>query len=400
MGKPQLKEPVRNAIYIGGMCSLSYLAVYFARNILSAVSPQMIGDGVFTTENIGTLSSVYFITYAFGQLINGAIGDKIKAKYMIGFGLALAGVCNCLFSLMAGCALAAYICYGLTGFCLAMIYGPMTKLVAENTEPVYATRCSLGYTFASFIGSPMAGMAAVVLSWQGVFHFCSATLVVMGVVCFAVFQNMERKGIISYGRFKRTKQEGGGIKVLLRYRIVKFTLISIITGVIRTTVIFWMPTYLVQHLGFSAEDAALIFTAATFIFSLSTFIAVFIYELLKQNMDLTLLLSFAVSVAGFVGVYVLKQPMMNVVAFVQAILACDCAASMLWSRYCPSLRDTGMVSGATGFLDFVSYSAASVSSTLFANSVSTIGWSGLILVWLGLMVFGVVICLPVKKRRS
>ena len=72
---------------------------------------------------------------------------------------------------------------------------------------------------------------------------------------------------------------------------------------------------------------------------------------------------------------------------------------MLWSRYCPSLCDTGMVSSATGFLDFVSYIAAAVSSTLFANAASVIGWGNLILVWFGLMVFGVLISLPYKRKK-
>ena len=73
------------------------------------------------------------------------------------------------------------------------------------------------------------------------------------------------------------------------------------------------------------------------------------------------------------------------------------AASMLWSRYCPSLRDTGMVSGATGYLDFMSYMAASVSSTLFANAVADIGWKLLILTWLLLMLAGVAVALPYEK---
>jgi len=77
----------------------------------------------------------------------------------------------------------------------------------------------------------------------------------------------------------------------------------------------------------------------------------------------------------------------------------NCAATMLWSRYCPSLRDTGMVSGATGFLDFSSYIAAAVSSTLFANAVTDIGWSSLILIWLGLMLAGVAVALPKTKLR-
>ena len=80
------------------------------------------------------------------------------------------------------------------------------------------------------------------------------------------------------------------------------------------------------------------------------------------------------------------------------------AATMLWSRYCPSLRDTGMVSSATGFLDFISYVAAAASSTIFANAVTSIGWGNLILVWFGLMIVGVVISLPydriLKKHES
>ena len=55
----RITPAAKRAIMIGSMCSLSYLAVYVARNILGAVSPQMIESGLFTTENIGTLSSVY-----------------------------------------------------------------------------------------------------------------------------------------------------------------------------------------------------------------------------------------------------------------------------------------------------------------------------------------------------
>ena len=57
-GSKQKRLNIRNAIMIGGLCSISYLAVYFARNILGAVTPQMLEQGVFTTEFIGTISSV------------------------------------------------------------------------------------------------------------------------------------------------------------------------------------------------------------------------------------------------------------------------------------------------------------------------------------------------------
>lgn len=56
-----------------------------------------------------------------------------------------------------------------------------------------------------------------------------------------------------------------------------------------------------------------------------------------------------------------------------------------------------MVSSATGFLDFLSYMAAAAANLLFANAAGTIGWKNLILVWVGLMLFGVVISLPLKR---
>jgi sugar phosphate permease len=339
---------------------------------------------------------VYFITYAVGQLVNGVIGDRIKSKYMISFGLILSGLLSVLIPVFSKSVTTVYLIYGATGFFLSMIYAPMTKVVAENTEPVYATRCSLGFSFASLFGSPLAGVLAAVLVWQGVFLGSSATLVIMGCICLITFSIFEKRGIIEYGKIKRQKGTGS-IRVLIENRIIKFTLISVITGVVRTTVVFWLPTYISQYLGYSTEQSALIYTAATLVISFTTFVAVFLYERLRRNMDLTILLLFIASAAFFVSVYFVSHPIANLVLMVLAIIGSNGAASMLWSRYCPSLRDTGMVSGATGFLDFLSYMAAAISNIVFANAAGSIGWSNLILVWAALVLGGILVALPWNK---
>ncbi len=370
-----------------------------AKNTLSACTPQITQAGAFSTEQIGSLSSLYFIVYAIGQLINGAIGDKIKAKYMISLGLILAsGGLFCL-PLLSGHPLYAYIAYSTTGFCLAMIYGPMTKVVAENVEPLYATRCSIGYTLSSFLGSPVAGMMAAVLPWISVFFSTGGILIVMGILTFLAFRLMEKKGIVRYGQYQKPASSGGGIRLLLKRQIIKFSVIAILTGVVRTTVVFWLPTYISQHLGFDPDTAAILFTVASLFISLSAFLSIFLYEKLKHNMDLTILLSFLLSALAFLCVFFLKDPTVNIIFMVLGILANNCASSMLWSRYCPSLRDTGMVSSATGFLDFCSYMAASASSKIFANAVGSIGWGGLILIWFILMGLGVIVALPWRKKE-
>jgi len=136
------------------------------------------------------------------------------------------------------------------------------------------------------------------------------------------------------------------------------------------------------------------------VISLTAFVSVFVYEKLHHNMDLTILLSFGMAAISFAVVYCLPHPALNIIFMVIAIMSSNSAASMLWSRYCPGLRDTGIVSGATGFLDFVSYMAAAASSTIFANAVTVIGWGNLIIVWFLLMIAGVIVSLPYGKIRK
>lgn len=396
-------ERVKNAVMIGTLCSVLYLCVYFARNILGAVTPQILEEGRFSTEYIGSLSSWFFAFYAVGQLVNGIIGDRVKARNMLSGGLLLAGVCSFLMPTILPWRVPTSLVYGMTGYFLAMIYAPMTKTVAENTEPLHATRCSLGYTLASFLGSPFAGVAAAALTWQAAFYLSGAALAVMAVICFAGFLWFEKRGIVTYGRYqKKAEKNSGGIQALLERQIVKFTLVSIVTGVIRTSVVFWIPTYVSQYLGFSPKTSASIYTVSTLAISSAAFIAAFLYEKLHRSMDRTLLAAFAASALFFLLMYLIRQPVCNIVFLVLAITMANCASTMLWSWYCPSLRDTGMVSSATGFLDFVSYMAAAVSSTLFAEASTTIGWKNLILIWFVLMAFGTALCARdgLRKRKE
>ena len=125
--KRKITPDAMRAIYLGSVCSFAYLAVYVVRNILSAVSPQMLEFNVLTNEMLGTLSSIFFTTYAVGQLINGLIGDKLKVRYMMCGGLALAGIAGIAFAFFGHMPQIASVAYGATGFFLSMIYGPMTK---------------------------------------------------------------------------------------------------------------------------------------------------------------------------------------------------------------------------------------------------------------------------------
>lgn len=400
MAENMLKNKnVKNAFLIGALSAVSYLACYFCKNILSVVSPQIVETSDITVEFIGTLSTFNMIFYAIGQLVNGIIGDKVKAKYLVSIGLLLSGVCS-LFMTVTELPIVMIVAYSLIGFFLSMLYAPLVKVIAENTHPTYAMRCCLALTFASLFGVPVAGAAAMFFRWENVFRLCGVFLVIVGVACFCALVLFEKRGIVTYKERKVVSQKGGSIKVLFEHAIVKFTFVAVLTGIVRTSVVFWVPTYLTQYLGFSAGTAASIFTVMSFIQSASPYINnLILYEqILKRNINVMLLLSFSLSTVSFVMMFAVQNPFVNIIFLILALMTSNGASEMLWSVYCPSLRDTGMVSSATGYLDFMSYAAAGVANLLFANAISQIGWGNLILVWAMLMLAGVVISLPLKKK--
>lgn len=391
----QISQKAKNAIFLGTLCSVSYLAVYMARNVLGAVTPSMTADG-FTLDYIGQVSAVYLLAYAIGQLINGYIGDFIKAKYMITLGLFSAGIANLVFIYLAKSSAIATVAYAWTGFSLSMIYGPMTKVVAESTDLIYATRCSLGYTFASFFGSPMAGVLATFLSWQATFGVSSAMLITMAALCMLFFTIFERKGIVKCPNNKAEGKSAGNkdYRGLLGRSIIKFSLVAILTGVIRTSLVGFLSTYFCDHLGYTKEEATSIFSVVTFIVCFTTFVAIFVYERLNRNIHLCTFIFFAVSAVSFGFLYFVSAPIVNIILMVVAIMAAGAAATMLWSVYCPSMKDTGLVSGVTGLLDFLSYLAAALGSLLIPKMVSGWGWQNTLLAPLALMVIGAAVCVP------
>ena len=401
----KISQKARNAIFLGTLCSVSYLAVYIARNIIGAVTPKMMADG-FSFAYIGRVTAVYLVAYAIGQLINGTIGDWIKAKYMMSIGLMCAGIANFVFVGLAGRTELALVAYAWTGFSLSMIYGPMTKVVAESTELKYATRCSLGYTFASFIGSPAAGLLATYLTWQATFNVGSVALIAMAVICFTVFTIFERRGI---AKCSIPSRKSGGekpkkdYKGLLKRHIIKFACIAAITGIVRTSLVGVLSTYYFEHLKFSEEKATSVFSLSTLIISFTTFVAIFVYEMLGRNMHLSPVIFFSVAAVCFSTLYFVTDPTLNIVIIIIAIMASNASATMLYSVYCPSLRDTGLVSGITGFLDFLSYITAALASMAIPHIVGAVGWRNTLLVVVGLMCTGATICgvsyFKIKKKE-
>ncbi len=396
-----ISSNAKKAIKMGALFSVVYFIIYVSRNVLSAITPKLLENG-YTENFIAKLSSLFFITYAIGQLINGLLGDKIKAKYMLFIGLLFSGIFQFVLPFALQNALLSIISYGISGFFLSMIYAPMTKVVAENNDVLTSSKISVAYSFSSYFGSPVAGLLSTFLIWQSVVYSSSISLVAMALILLFFFIRFEKSGLVSYPKKDKIDAKKSSYSVLFKRQIIKFSFVSIITGIVRTSVVFWLPTYINQHLNFSVETSTLLFTIVSFALCINSFVAIFLYERLRQNLNLSLFIFFVLSGVFFLLTFLISAPILNLVFISLAIIFSNCASSLMWSVYCPSLANTGLVSSATGYLDFLSYLAASIANILFANAVSEIGWGNLIFVWLIITAVGVVISVPIKviKKRK
>ena len=398
------KEKIKKAIIIGVLGAICYFSLSVARNVLSVVTPAMKAEG-FNEDFFGTVSSIYFIAYGVGQLINGYLGEKINYRLMVCIGLFFGGICNILFANLIQSKIIAFIAYGCTGYFLSMIFAPLTKLNAENNEPIYATRCCLGLQVGSLLGSPMAGLIVAIGAWQTVFNATSAFMMIVAIVCFFWLLKLEKQGVIVYNREKVEvkKKNGANYKELIKRGFLKMCGVRIVCNIVTTTLLFWLSLYFVDHLNFSKEVSPLLYSVVTGVIAFSPFVSIAIYEVLKRKMYLTMFLFFALSSVCFLGAFFIKNQIINLILVGIGIFASNAGAALTTSAFSVSVRDLGLVSFSTGFLDFIAYMSSAIFSSVFAHIVTDIGWNNIVLLLIISMAFGAFLMLPFReifrKRR-
>ena len=166
-----------NYIKLGLACFLCYMGCYTGKTILSAISPYLQTNGVFNADQIGTMGSALFFAYGFGQLVNGTLGDYISPKIMAFLGIMTSGLLVCCLPFFPYYAFNVVI-WAVIGFFCSMMWGPLTKIVAENSTGESGRKLMLALNASLVAGTLMAYLIAAVVSaffpWQTAFFAAGA----------------------------------------------------------------------------------------------------------------------------------------------------------------------------------------------------------------------------------
>ena len=73
---------------------LSYTFMCMTRNCFSSAMVFIVEEGVMSKSQTGTIVAVFYLVYAFSQMIGGFITDKCNPEHLITLGYVGAGLCN------------------------------------------------------------------------------------------------------------------------------------------------------------------------------------------------------------------------------------------------------------------------------------------------------------------
>jgi fucose permease len=291
--------------------------------------------------------------------------------------------------------LLAMIGFGIVGFGLSMMRGPLVKVISENMEVKYARLSCTFLSFVSFAGPLLVGLVALFLDWHGVFVFSAFFTLALAVLVFALLTLFERRGLIRPIEATRTKtrQKGGFWRVFKLKNFVIYIFIGMIVETLAISLDQWLMTFLTEHLSLSDGAAEGVYYAISVLRALCPFISLLFFKLFHGQDLLLIRVAYSVTAALLLTLFFAPGSYVGVVLLALALMCASIASSTMWSIYIPSLGKSGKVSSVNGILDSFGYAGASVMNMAFALINTNFGGEGLVIAWAVLPAVGVILTL-------
>ncbi len=395
------------------LCFAAYAVSYIGRYNYSTCMQDMITEGLFDEGHGGYVSTAFLTLYALGQFFNGILADRLDPRKMMAAGLVMSGIANICMSFASSFGLCV-VFWGVNGYSCALLWAPIIKCFTTYLDPEQRAKACINIAPSIPLGTLLSyGLSALGLallpSWRQVFLFCGLVILSYGVIFFL--------GTLSLGSYydeiselAKTvpETEDGRVKehplarvsfpVLLFVTGVVFAVVATLSyGILKDAVAQWIPKYLSNTFGLSASAASTITIVLPIVNLCGAYTANFIYKRFTRNELLTAMVMFLISSAALLTLRLAGKS-----SVVVAILAFSVSSSsmlgvntMLFSFLPMHFSDIGKAATVTGFLDATSYFASAVLAAVSGAVISAPhgGWNAVILLWLGISLFGAVISL-------
>ena len=401
------------------LCWTGYVTVYLGRYNLSAALTDMVAQDFLTKSQGGLIATSFFVTYGACQIISGLLGDRINARLMVGIGLGVSGLMNLCIGLMPSWE-AVLILWMINEIAQSMVWSPMLRLIAEELPRERSLKAGVDIATTvpagSILSYALTALSLLLVGWRGAFIAPGVLLLVIFVVWMigvGRLQKTAERGVIEEGEpleglEKATKGHRSSLMFLLIHSGLLIAAAAVmLQGAVRDSVTTWMPTYLTEDFGLSAEIASISSMALPIVNLIGVYGAAWLNKkVLKDEMATAALLFFFAAVSLGVIVGMKKPPLLAailILAFANASM--HAINTMLISLLPMYFTKSRRVSTITGLLNAVVYVGSAVSAYGIGAVSDTYGWGMTRWIWCGFCVLGslllvgaCLIWIPYKKK--
>ncbi len=389
---------------IFGVLWLTYSVMYLGRVNMAVALPLIENEFGWSTAAVGMISSAFFWVYAFGQLVNGILGDRLSSRIFVSIGLVGTALMNLLFGLSSTLG-AMVLVWGFNGIFQSMGWGPIIKTASRWSRPEQRSSVSafLGTTFVlgALASWYLSGRILTVLGrWELVFWIPAGVLLVQGVIWVILVRDKPSDvGLTIPGLIQEQDEASPTLQEYLRDTVIflkqpTFLLLAVTTvfqGMIKDGINLWTPTLLMQSQNQTIGTAVAYSLIVPFLGFLGVLAASWLNHRLDGNDRKTVILFFALGAIAAVGV-IAAFTRGSVVVLSVLIGLCSFVIHgvnvLLLSSVPLQYVHFGKTSTLAGFLDFASYIGSAVMTMLTGVIVSVWGWKCLLLLWVVLFFLG------------
>lgn len=381
------------------LCALAYASIYLGRLNLSIAAPLIRSSGIMNEFVIGTMSSIFFLIYAFGRLINGYVGDRVDPKLMLIVGVTVSGLCNVIVGSFVSVSIMIGF-WGVNGFFQSMIWSPALKSVAnayENSSKkshafmIMSLSVGVGNLFAVIIATLLSGVGT-----RAIFIIPGMYIIIIGLILF----------LLPAQTLNRGKENKLIIKDLIPDKDVAFMLIpAAIHGVIKDNLAFWAPMFFINFYGLNIKNAAIY----VFLMPIATvggrLLLPLLYKVFNNNEKRVAISSFilcAIVLVPFINLTRLPMTVSAVLLLVTAIATSIINGTFL-SLYPTKYQKCNKVSSVSGIIDTATYVGSAAGSLIYGIIFESAGKKGYMLMfvsWIILCLLSVIILMGKEIKKA
>ena len=404
------------------LCWLTYAGFYLGRVNLAMALPAIQAEFQWPKTAIGLIGTVLFWSYACGQLLMGYLGDRLSARRMVAVGLAVSALLNLAFGSL-GALWAMIIVWGLNGWAQATGWGPMMKTLSRRFTPSQRPRLTAFFAPCYVVGHAaswaLAGLLVGSWGWRSAFWVPGVLLVLLASVWYLLARDappsapdppftpadpvagLDGPALPSAGAGISAGGVAHSLLGIVRTPRLRWALgACFCLAMVRDSLIFWGPTYLVEVQHLSIASAALTSLLIPVSGILGTLIAAWLLHRVGGQHEAPVIAGLALLMAAALAAQRLSPFTGQWVApamFALVALTGQGMYALLTTSLPLSRGPEGEVATVAGVLDFFCYLGSGLSAALVGGLQESYGWSSVFLCWLGL---ALVIALLALGERS